>query len=109
MHIVDRGSLSKSNPHDETTRLLQDGHDYILTLPPQERHIATLAAHGAPVWEIAQEMRISEQAVAHVIDRVVAVLTGREIEPVETGGLGADTDPGVSGGYDPEPFGPGSD
>jgi hypothetical protein len=50
-------------------------------------------------------MRISDAAVANVIDRVVAVLSGRDIEPVETGGLGADTDPGVSGGYDPEPYG----
>jgi hypothetical protein len=33
------------------------------------------------------------------------VVTGREIDPVETGGLGADTDPGPSGGYDPDPFG----
>jgi DNA-binding NarL/FixJ family response regulator len=92
--------------HDaETTQLLQAAHDYILTLPPQERHIATMAANGASVWEIAQEMRISDAAVAGVIDRLVAVLSGREMERVETGGLGADTDPGVTGGYDPEPFG----
>lgn len=92
-------------PDDGTLRLLQGAHEYILTLPPDERHIATLAAQGAPVWEIAQEMRLSDGAVARVIDRVVAALSGRASEPVETGGLGADTDPGVSGGYDPEPFG----
>ena len=89
----------------ETMRVLQDGHDYILALPPEERHIATLAARGSPVWEIAQQMRMSEGAVAHTIDSIVAALTGREIEQVETGGLGADTDPGPSGGYDPDPFG----
>jgi DNA-binding NarL/FixJ family response regulator len=88
----------------ETTRLLQDAHAYILTLPPEERHIATMAANGASVWEIAQEMRVSDAAVAGVIDRLVAVLSGRESERVETGGLGADTDAGVTGGYDPEPF-----
>jgi hypothetical protein len=88
-------------------RLLQAGHAYILTLPPEDRHIATMASHGAPVWEIAQQMRMSEAAVAHTIDRVIAALTGRDVERVETGGLGADTDPGVSGGYDPEPFGGG--
>ena len=92
-------------PEDETVRLLREAHDYILSLPGEERHIAAMAAEGAPVWEIAQQMRISEAAVARVIDRIVAVLSGREIEPVETGGLGADTDPGRSGGYDPEPFG----
>ena len=90
---------------DETVRLLRGAHDYILSLPSEERHIAAMAAEGAPVWEIAQQMRISEAAVARVIDRIVGVLSGREIEQVETGGLGADTDPGLSGGYDPEPFG----
>lgn len=90
---------------EEITRLLQDAQAYILALPAEDRHIATMAAHGAPIWEIAQQMRISEAAVAHTIDRIIAALTGRDVEPVETGGLGADTDPGVSGGYDPDPFG----
>lgn len=90
---------------DESVELLRGAHDYILSLPPQERHIAAMAAGGAPIWQIAQEMRISDAAVASVISRVVAAISGREIETVETGGLGADTDPGVSGGYDPEPYG----
>jgi DNA-directed RNA polymerase specialized sigma24 family protein len=90
---------------DESVELLRSAHDYVLSLPPQERHIAAMAASGAPVWEIAQEMRISDAAVANVISRVVAALSGREIESVETGGLGADTDPGIGGGYDPDPFG----
>jgi DNA-binding NarL/FixJ family response regulator len=102
---MDADSAPISEHDVETTRLLQGAHDYILTLPPQERHIATMAANGASIWEIAQEMRISDAAVAGVIDRLVAVLSGRETERVETGGLGADTDPGVTGGYDPEPFG----
>ena len=89
----------------ETMRLLQGAHELILALPPEERQIATLAANGSPVWEIAQQMRMSEGAVAHMLDSIVAALTGREVEQVETGGLGADTDPGVSGGYDPDPFG----
>lgn len=86
-------------------RTLDEARPYLMSLPSEERHIATMAADGAPVWEIAQQLRISDAAVAHVIDRVVAMLTGREIEPVETGGLGADTDPGIGGGYDPDPFG----
>jgi hypothetical protein len=89
----------------ERMRVLQGGRDFILALPPEERQIATLAAAGSPVWEIAQQMRMSEGAVAHMLDSVEAALTGREVEQVETGGLGADTDPGVSGGYDPDPFG----
>jgi DNA-binding NarL/FixJ family response regulator len=102
---MDADSAPTPEQNAETRRLLQEAHDYILTLPPQERHIATMAANGASIWEIAQQMRISDAAVASVIDRLVAVLSGRETERVETGGLGADTDAGVSGGYDPEPFG----
>jgi DNA-directed RNA polymerase specialized sigma24 family protein len=95
----------RTDQDEETVTLLKESHEYIQALPPEERHIATLAATGAPIWEIAQQMRISEGAVAHALDRIVAALTGRTIDPVETGGLGADTDPGVSGGYDPEPLG----
>src|SRR5215212_11663621 len=102
---MDVDSAPNREQDAETTQLLQGAHAYILTLPPQERHIATMAANGASVWEIAQEMRVSDAAVAGVIDRLVAVLSGRETERVETGGLGADTDAGVTGGYDPEPFG----
>jgi DNA-binding NarL/FixJ family response regulator len=102
---MDEQGPPRSEADDETTRILRQGHDYILSLPPDERHIATMAAEGAPVWEIAQQMRISDAAVAHLIDRIVAALMGRTIETVETGGLGADTDPGITGGYDPEPFG----
>lgn len=88
----------------ERMRVLQGAHDFILALPPQERHMATLAATGSPVWEIAQQMRVSEGAVAHTLDSIIAALTGREVEQVETGGLGADTDPGVTGGYDPDAY-----
>ena len=51
---------------------------------------------GAVGLEIAHEVGISDGAVARTLDAVVAAVTGREIQPVETGGLGADTDPGVS-------------
>lgn len=77
---------------------------YIESLPDTERRIAELAAAGRPVWEIAQQCQVSEGAVARVIDGVVAAVTGRAIHPVETGGLGADTDPGVGGGYDELPI-----
>ena len=102
---VDKELPGLSDDARERMHLLQGAHDFILALPPAERHIATLAANGSPVWEIAQQMRMSEGAVAHTLDSIVAALTGREVEQVETGGLGADTDPGISGGYDPDPFG----
>ena len=88
-----------------TAELLAGAHAYIHALPAVERQIATLAAHGAPIWEIAQTMRLSEAAVARTIDSVIAAVSGRDITPVETGGLGADTDPGVTGGYGDTGFG----
>ena len=41
---MDADSAPSSERDTETTRLLQGAHDYILTLPPEERHIATMAA-----------------------------------------------------------------
>ena len=89
----------------ETARQLAGAHAYIQTLPAQERRIASLAAGGAPIWEIAQQVGVSDAAVARTIDGVVAAVTGREVAPVETGGLGGDTDPGVTGGYGDTGFG----
>ena len=90
---------------DEITRALAGAGAYIQTLPTQERRIATLAANGTPVWAIAQEVQMSDAAVARTLDGVIAAVTGREMAPVETGGLGADTDPGVTGGYCDTGFG----
>ncbi len=94
-----------SREAEETARLLAGARHYIETLPATERAVAEMAAAGAPVWEIAQTSRISESAVARTIDGVVAAVTGRPIHPVETGGLGSDTDPGVTGGYGDTGFG----
>ncbi len=90
---------------DEIARALAGARAYIQTLPAQERRIATLAADGTPVWAIAQEVQVSDAAVARTLDGVIAAVTGREVSPVETGGLGADTDPGVTGGYGDTGFG----
>jgi hypothetical protein len=60
---------------------------------------------GSPVWEIAQELGISEQAVWRTLDGVIAIVSGREMAQVETGGLGSDTDPGITGGYGDTGFG----
>lgn len=93
------------NPDTEIARTLAAARAYIETLPSRERHIASLAANGRPIWEIAQEIGVSESAVARTLDGVLAAVTGRELHPVETGGLGADTDPGVTGGYGDTGFG----
>ena len=84
---------------EEFVQALREARTFIESLPPIERRIGMLAAAGMPTWEIAQQTRESEAAVWRTLDGILAVVTGREIEPVETGGLGADTDPGVTGGY----------
>ena len=86
-------------------RRLQGAEAYIQTLPQQERRMATLAADGVPAWEIAQETGVSEAAVWRTLDGVVAAVTGRPVQKVETGGFGSDTDPGVTGGYGDTGFG----
>jgi hypothetical protein len=78
---------------------------YVRALPAFERHVATLAAKGSSIPEIAAETGQSEAAVARTIDAVLAAVSGRHRDPVETGGLGADTDPGVTGGYGDTGFG----
>lgn len=85
--------------------VLGSAQAYIQTLPEVERRVASLAADGAPTWEIAQQTEMSEAAVNRTLDGVMAAVTGRERTQVETGGLGADTDPGVTGGYGDTGFG----
>lgn len=97
--------LSGSTAAPDYARVLANATAFIHTLPDVERKIASLAARGAPVWQIASETRLSEAAVWRTLDGILAVLTGRPIDPVETGGLGADTDPGVTGGYGNTGFG----
>lgn len=90
---------------DELRQALAGAEAYIRTLPSIERRIALLAAEGMPAWAIAHEVGISEPAVWRTLDGVIATISGREIEPFETGGIGSDTDPGVTGGYGNTGFG----
>lgn len=85
-------------------RLLSGSMAYVESLPPLERRVAELAAQGEPNWEIAAEIGIADAAVANMLARIVAAVPGQAAGRVEVGGLGADTDPGVSGGYDDAPW-----
>jgi hypothetical protein len=89
----------------EIQEALTGASAYIHTLPTTERRIATMAAAGASVWEIAQQLQVSEQAIWRTLDGVIATISGREMPTIETGGLGSDTDPGVTGGYGDTGFG----
>lgn len=74
-------------------------------LPGKEGHIVHSALAGQEVFEIAQENRMSEEAVWGVLRSAARSARGQKIEPVESGGLGSDTDPGVTGGYGDTGFG----
>lgn len=89
----------------ELAARLKGSEAYIHTLPEVERRIATLASQGTPVWDIAQQVGMSEAAVWQTLDGVLGAVSGRPSAQVETGGLGSDTDPGVTGGYGDTGFG----
>lgn len=75
-------------------------------LPGVEAEIVRSALGGQTVSEIAQEQRMSEGAVWNLIQRVANDVTGSTpVSRVESGGLGSDTDPGVTGGYGDTGFG----
>jgi len=81
----------------------------IQRLPQPERRIAQLALEGREVHEIAQRVEMAEDAVWRILATVAGekpegVASG-DVAPFEGAGLGADTDPGVTGGYGDTGFG----
>ncbi|HEY0738939.1 MAG TPA: hypothetical protein VGD69_28735 [Herpetosiphonaceae bacterium] len=74
-------------------------------LPSQEGEIVRAALDGQSVYEIAQQHQVSEGFVWTTLSNAARMATGQQIQPVETGGYGSDTDPGVTGGYGETGFG----
>ena len=75
-------------------------------MPGDEGEIVRDALRGLDVYSIAQRHEVSEDAVWRALGSAVQSMTGGiSGKPVETGGLGADTDPGVTGGYGDTGFG----
>lgn len=74
-------------------------------LPGQEGAIVRAALDGQSVYEIAQEQQVSEGFVWTTLSNAGRMASGQQIQPVETGGYGSDTDPGVTGGYGETGFG----
>ncbi len=74
-------------------------------LPEREGDIVRDAMEGKTVYEIAQDHRTTEADVWEVLGNAARAATGQPVQQVETGGLGSDTDPGVSGGYGDTAFG----
>ncbi|MBV9787167.1 MAG: response regulator transcription factor [Chloroflexi bacterium] len=74
-------------------------------LPSQEGEIVRAALDGQSVYEIAQQQQVSEGFVWNTLSNAARMASGQQIQPVETGGFGSDTDPGVTGGYGETGFG----
>ena len=74
-------------------------------MPDQEGAIVRAALAGQDVYAIAQDQQISEKAVWDTLSNAARAAAGQPVAQVETGGLGSDTDPGVSGGYGDTGFG----
>lgn len=88
------GELDAAEREARVAAALRGPADEIERLPLPDRQIAALAARGTPLWEIAQTVGQSEQAVAGVIERVYAAVTRQTADRVATGGLGSDPSPG---------------
>ena len=87
-------------------RLLRQHIGELPRLAPEEQTIARLAVEGQDVHDIAMRVRMSEQAVWRFLEDLASSIAGRrQGSGYETGGLGADTDPGVTGGYGDTAFG----
>lgn len=70
------------------------------TLPSVEGGLVRAALDGQSVHDIAGTFGMSEAAVWEMLGNAARMASGQPIQhPVETGGLGSDTDPGVTGGY----------
>jgi hypothetical protein len=76
------------------------------SLPHDHAAMVTAALGGASVHEIAQEQGVSTEAVWSALGNAARLASGAGAEQrVEVGGLGSDTDPGVTGGYGDTGFG----
>ncbi|MCL5960135.1 MAG: hypothetical protein M1358_12635 [Chloroflexi bacterium] len=84
---------------------LREEVDYVHVLPPLEARVARLAVDGRQPYEIAQELRLSDEAVWEILHRFHKALFGIAPQGQAQGGLGSDTEPGVTGGYGDTGFG----
>jgi hypothetical protein len=75
-------------------------------LPGQQAGIVRDALDGKDVHEIANDHGVPEATVWQVLGDAARMASGRSpTERTEIGGLGSDTDPGVTGGYGDTGFG----
>ncbi len=76
------------------------------TLPGDQSDIVRDALDGKPVYEIANDRRLAPEYVWEVLSNAARMAAGKApTQRAEIGGLGSDTDPGVTGGYGDTGFG----
>jgi hypothetical protein len=75
------------------------------SMPDPEGAVVRAALAGDEVYAIAQRYAMSEKAVWDTLGNAARAAAGQPAAQVETGGLGSDTDPGVTGGYGDTGFG----
>ncbi len=100
---------SEDRAYEELGEKLNAQPGLVRTLPDEEQVVARMIADGMKPYEIAMAAGMSEEAVW----TVVRSLTNAIMSPTrrttsrgyETAGMGADTDPGVTGGYGDTGFG----
>jgi hypothetical protein len=75
-------------------------------LPGNDGAMVRDATDGKDLHQIANQHRVPEARVWEVLSKAAGMASGREpMQRAETGGLGSDTDPGVTGGYGETGFG----
>jgi hypothetical protein len=101
--------MVERNRSDEQWQQLLDQIRQDPSLPERlvgtEAEIAHQALDGQEIHEIAQHHRLPEEEIWTVLGNVARLVRGQAGEPIESGGLGSDTDPGATGGYGDTAFG----
>jgi hypothetical protein len=103
--VAERIEMAEDRMAQLVERLRQDP-SLPATLPNMEGAIVQAALDGESIHDIANTQGISEGAVWEVLGNAARAATGQmPTQRAETGGLGSDTDPGVTGGYGDTGFG----
>ena len=90
----------------DLVRQLRADPGLVGSLPSEERAIVEAAINGDSVHAIAQERAMSTEAIWSIVGNAARLSSGHGATArVEVGGLGSDTDPGVTGGYGDTGFG----
>lgn len=98
--------MSESSRWERIVQQIRRRPGLVETLPAGEASIVRDALAGRDVHEIATRRQMSEETVWEILGNAARLAAGdAPSQRVEVGGLGSDTDPGVTGGYGETGFG----